>query len=194
MDAESVETLHQQIVDLQAEVARSNAMEVYWREGHQRLFEKVYVVPKPKAVFTPGQNLNQGHWDAALYLLHRTGLLPLLDILDVREVRVVNFQTLTVALHDSFGTIDHTARAILIDDHIPFPAQLFPSTLVHESFHMHQADIGILNDHKKTEVMAYVGSAIFHFLNGDGIPVFATIANVAPPWPVAVELGAEVWG
>ena len=150
------------------------------------------MVPKPKAVFTPGQHLGQSHWDAALYFLHRVGMLPLLDILDVREVRTTPGSP--NADPHAFGSIDHSTRAILLADSIPFPAQVLPSTLVHEAFHLYQQDIGILNDHKKTELMAYVVCAVFHFLNKDGIDVFHVPPGLNPTWPVAVELGQAVWG
>ena len=194
MTDDEIKALQFKVEELQLEVTRANDMERYWRDGHEVLFKKHYQIPPVKATFSPGANLREMHWEYAKAQLHKAGLLKLLDILDVRAVRIVDFKTLTADLHDSFGTIDAPSRTILLDDSLPFPWPVLPSTIVHEALHLYQTDIGIANDHKKTEIMAYVLSAVFHWLNEDGIGVFHVDPDVVATWPVAIELGQGVWG
>ena len=193
-EAETIQALQFKIEELQLEVARANDMERYWRDGHEAFFKKHYEVPPVKATFSGGVNLKEMHWEYAKGRLHRAGLLKLLDILDVRAVKIVDFTTLA-DLHDSFGTIDAPSRSILIDDSLPFPWPVLPSTIIHEAMHLYQTDIGMIGTGiKKREFQAYTLSQVFHWLNEDGIGVFHVDTGVSATWPVAIDLAVEYWG
>ena len=189
-----IQALQFKVEELQLEVARARDMETFWRSGHDALFKKHYQVPPIRATFTGGISLKEQHWEYAKAQLHKAGLLKLLDLLDVREVRVVDFKTLTADLHDSFGTIDVADRAILLDDHPPFPWPVLPSTIVHEAIHLWQSTVGIIDTGiRKREFQAYTLSQVFHWLNDDGIGVFHVDAGVSPTWPAAIQLGLDRW-
>ena len=194
MTDEEIKAIQFKVEELQLEAARARDMEIYWHDGYEALFKKHYQVPGVKATFTSGVNLREMHWEYAKAQLHKAGLLKLLDILDVRQVKIVDFKTLTADLHDSFGTIDVPTRTILIDDSLPFPWPVLPSTILHEAYHLHEASMGILETGvRKRELMAYVYSELFHLLNEDGIGVFHVDAGVSPTWPVGLELAVARW-